>query len=95
MRMTAPLHDPLAVAVIFGFSSGIYRDDNERYAIHVVTDGEHSSEDEVRGQVGRTIVSKTRDSVHGVKIPRQLDVDVFWAMLEECCTIAEENGAKP
>jgi uridine nucleosidase len=95
-----PLHDPLAVAVLFGFAASkvegchpvIFEDDGERYTVSIVTAGEHSSSDAVRGQVGRTVV-KTSDIVgHGVRIPRKLNVDTFWQVLEECCSIAEKHS---
>lgn len=87
------MHDPLATAVIFGYDSGIYEDDNVRYAVTVVTDGAHGTDDALRGQVGRTIATKLASGTQGVKIPRKLNVDAFWKMLEECCSIAEMNGA--
>lgn len=92
---TAPLHDPLAVAAIFGFESdAIFPEDGERYLVRVVTAGEHGDLDDVRGQVGRTVVTKlAQGSKGGVRIPRKLNVDALWNMLEECSSIAEANGA--
>jgi uridine nucleosidase len=96
-----PLHDPLAVTVLFGFATSqvtgthpaIFEDDGERYTVSVVTAGEHSSSDAVRGQVGRT-VAKASDVVgQGMRIPRKLNVDAFWHVLEDCCSIAEKHNA--
>ena len=92
-----PLHDPLAVAVLFGYNDGeggsIFVDDGVRYQVEVVTDGKHSPLDRVRGQVGRTVVERVEDvgalGVGGVRIPRRLDVDRFWAMLEGCAARAD------
>lgn len=80
-----PLHDPLAAAVLFGYPS-IYRDDGERYDVSVVTDGAHSILDSVRGQVGRTVVKKAET---GVRIPRKLNLEEFWRVLEDCCARAD------
>ncbi|KAF2097337.1 nucleoside hydrolase [Rhizodiscina lignyota] len=95
MSRGPPLHDPLAVAAIFGFENdAIFPDDGARYSVSVVTAGEHGTSDEVRGQVGRTVVTKLPDgSSGGVRIPRKLNVDAFWKMLEQCYSIAEANGA--
>ena len=88
-----PLHDPLAVAALFGYEEGIFVDDGVRYQVEVVTDGKHSPLDSVRGQVGRTVVERVEDvgalGVGGVRIPRALDVDKFWAMLEGCAARAD------
>ena len=94
-----PLHDPLAVAVLFGFAASkmtsahpvIFEDQGERYAVSVVTAGEHSSSDAIRGQVGRTVVKASDVAGHGVRIPRKLNVDAFWDVLEDCCSIAEKH----
>lgn len=93
MNKGPPLHDPQAVAAIFGYGSGIFPDEPDRYTVNVVTAGEHSTVDEVRGQVGRTVVEKVAEGGAGVRIPRKLHVDAFWEMLESCCSLAEQNGA--
>lgn len=90
-----PLHDPLAVAALFGYSSGIYDDNGERYEVKVVTDGAHSSLDVVRGQVGRTVVKKIEgsrnDRTAGVRIPRKLHTHAFWEVLEQCARTADKK----
>ena len=83
-----PLHDPLAVAAIFGYGT-IFEDTEERYSVSVVTAGEHSNLDSVRGQVGRIVVERLTIG-KGVRIPRKLNVSSFWQVLEDCCSIAEK-----
>lgn len=88
-----PLHDPLAVAAIFGYDNGIYdNSEKETFNVSVVTDGQHSLLDSVRGQVGRTIVTKS-ETGQGVRIPRKINEDLFWSMLEECCQRADRSTA--
>ncbi|KAK4946303.1 Uridine nucleosidase 1 [Elasticomyces elasticus] len=90
-----PLHDPLAVAALFGYSSGIYEEDGDRYDVRVVTDGAHSPLDSVRGQVGRTVVTKVEAGpnglVQGVRIPRKLHTGKFWDVLQQCAQLADEK----
>lgn len=75
----------------------IFEDDgSERYVVTLITAGEHSESDAVRGQVGMTKVDKLLkpDMVgDGVRIPRKLNVNAFWDMLEECCSIADKSSA--
>lgn len=89
-----PLHDPLAVAAIFGYQDSMIYDDveKERFDITVVTDGQHSPEDSIRGQVGRTILTKS-ETGQGVRVPRKLNVNAFWKVLEECCAKADRDQA--
>ncbi|KAL8669567.1 MAG: hypothetical protein Q9168_005849 [Polycauliona sp. 1 TL-2023] len=85
-----PLHDPLAVAVVL-FDEG-YEDlgfddrHGERWNVTVVTDGIHSDDNHERGQVGRTVISPSKEPGDGggVRIPRGLDVERFWVVVEEC-----------
>lgn len=83
-----PLHDPIAVAVLLR-EDEIFFDDHqgERWHVEVVTDGVHSDIDEERGQVGRTVISKAEQG--GVRIPRSLQVERFWAMIDAALTQAE------
>lgn len=81
-----PLHDPLAVAVLLAdhpFSDVKIRfDDNdgERWKVDVVLEGE---------QIGRTVAVLAEDG-KGVRIPRSLDLDRFWEVLESCMAKADE-----
>ena len=85
-----PLHDPIAVAVlleavmdpIMNFSDN----GGERWHVNIVTDGLHSRQDEERGQVGRTMVTKSDHG--GVRIPRSMRVESFWRVLNRCLEAA-------
>ena len=90
-----PLHDPIAVAVLLFDHS--YEDLNfddsggERWLVEVITDGLHSDLDAERGQVGRTVLREASRVEGGVRIPRGLDVEHFWSMLEKCVDRAAEK----
>ena len=88
-----PLHDPVAVAALldnFGCEQLGFDDRaGERWEVNVVTDGQHSKNESVRGQLGRTVV--TRVEGEGVRIPRGLNVKAFWRALEECVQRAEDG----
>lgn len=89
-----PLHDPIAVAVILshvalGEPLEFYDNNGERWHVTVVTDGLHSDCNDERGQVGRTRVSKAAAHEGGVRIPKRLDVEHFWAIIEGCIQSAE------
>ncbi|KAL1995614.1 hypothetical protein VTN49DRAFT_1801 [Thermomyces lanuginosus] len=98
-----PLHDPLAVAVILSNlnpayaeahpSSVIKFDDRngERFAVTVVTDGQHGKDVSITGQLGRTVAEPKVGQ--GTVIPRGLDTDAFWDMLLECIDRAERCRA--
>lgn len=92
-----PLHDPLAVAVILSNLNSHYDQDKalrfddrngERFAVQVVTDGQHGSTPAVTGQVGRTIAKPTEGQ--GVSIPRAVDNEAFWDMVLFCLERAEQ-----
>ena len=92
-----PLHDPVAVALLL-FDRGkedLRFDDRgaERWHVEVVTEGLHSDSEQERGQVGRTIATKVTGSGCGVRIPRSLDVQRFWAVVEQCVQRAESRLA--
>ena len=88
-----PLHDPIAVAVVlFDQAEEDPRFDDgggERWQVKIVTEGLHSDLEEEQGQVGRTIATKVIGSGGGVRIPRGLDVQRFWAVIELCIQRAE------
>lgn len=87
-----PLHDPLAVAVIlFEGYEDLKLDDRkgERWDVSVVTDGIHSDDDHARGQVGRTVISPSKE--RGVRIPRGLNVELFWDIVEDCLRRVDER----
>jgi uridine nucleosidase len=83
-----PLHDPLAVAVLLaGFDDEATRidfDDREgrRFRIEVELTGR---------ELGRT---KANTAAEGVQIPRKLDTQKFWHVLNDCLERAEEQVGK-
>ncbi|KAL9103442.1 MAG: hypothetical protein Q9163_001505 [Psora crenata] len=85
-----PLHDPIAVAVLLEGPETVFNDHgSERWHVKVVTDGLHSEEDEERRQVGRIIIQKADGQ--GVRIPREIDVDRFWTIVDDCLHRTEET----
>ncbi|KAI4099582.1 MAG: hypothetical protein LQ339_005880 [Xanthoria mediterranea] len=89
-----PLHDPLAVAVILseGYEDLKFDDcKGERWDVNVVTDGIHSDDDHERGQVGRTVISPSKERGIGVRIPRGLNVELFWDTVEDCLRRVDER----
>ena len=88
-----PLHDPVAVAVVLAdqtnedlqFECG----KGERWHVRVVTDGMHSNSSDLRGQVGRTVATMAPAQEDGVSIPRSLNVNRFWEVVESCIQRAE------
>lgn len=88
-----PVHDPLAVAVILSdhLSETLLFDDRggERWHVDVVIDGIHSDVDEDRGQLGRTKIVKVGHD--GVRIPRGLNIPIFWNVVDKCLTIVEQD----
>ena len=94
-----PLHDPIAVAVILNdvaLSKPLAFEDNggERWHVTVVTDGLHSDCNDERGQVGRTRASRAAPHAGGVRIPKRLNVEHFWSIIESCIQRAELMLAK-
>lgn len=85
------MHDPVVVAVLLDsvLDGHISFDDRkgERWIVNVVTDRLNSLVEEGRGQVGRTVVTKSNSG--GVRIPRGLDVESFWVAVERCLQQAE------
>ncbi|PYI06357.1 nucleoside hydrolase [Aspergillus sclerotiicarbonarius CBS 121057] len=97
-----PLHDPLAVAVILSTLNPLYAKnhpdqvlkfddrDGERFAVNVITDGLHGTDVAVVGSLGRTVVEATQNAVC---IPRGVDLDAFWSMINDCIRRADECNA--
>ncbi|MCJ1236067.1 Uridine nucleosidase 1 [Varicellaria rhodocarpa] len=93
-----PLHDPIAVAVVL-FEHGIEElkfeygkgGEEESWEVSVVTEGVHGGDDEIRrAEVGRTVLKKVKEGAGGgVRIPRGLEVERFWTVLEDCVERAE------
>ena len=82
-----PLHDPLAVAVLLhdhaDSSTKIAFDDHggERWDIDVVLAGD---------EMGRT---KVKPAKEGIMIPRSLDLERFWRVINECLDCVDEKMA--
>lgn len=95
-----PLHDPLAVAAILStlnpaFASkhpnqALVFDDKggERFALSIVTDGQHGKDVSVTGQLGRSVATPIDGP--GVAIPRGVDLDAFWNMVLQCVQLADD-----
>ncbi|WEW55324.1 Uridine nucleosidase 1 [Emydomyces testavorans] len=95
-----PLHDPVAVAVLF---SNLNRsqmpdhldllrfDDNngQRYVVEVTTDGSHGNDIQLTRELGRTVATKAADA-GGITIPGSMDVDKFWDIIVDCLQRAEK-----
>jgi len=98
-----PLHDPLAVAVIFdgikGFEVPFYDYEEgdegrgERWSVEVLTEGTIGEAIKGETQTGRTLVQLLEKGKEGVKIPRSLDVKRFWYLLEECLARADATNS--
>ncbi|EEH45274.2 trifunctional uridine nucleosidase/nicotinamide riboside hydrolase/nicotinic acid riboside hydrolase [Paracoccidioides brasiliensis Pb18] len=100
-----PLHDPVAVAVLLSNLNNrsseskapefLHFDDRggERFLVNVVTDGQHSSDPELTGEVGRTLASLLEPGKGGVTIPRGVDVDGFWNVVLDCLRRADDWNA--
>lgn len=93
-----PTHDPLAVAAIFPeglLEKEIFADGNgERWDVSVITEGHHGSSDHARSgasQCGRTVARLLPAGTPGVRIPRSLDEDRMWRLLEGCLERAAEK----
>lgn len=60
----------------------------ERFAVQVIIDGEHGASDHVRSnsgsQCGRTVATLLPAHELGVRIPRLLDAEKVWRMLDDC-----------
>ncbi|KAI9692106.1 MAG: Uridine nucleosidase 1 [Bathelium mastoideum] len=94
-----PLHDPLAVAAVF--APALFDDrGGERWVVDVVRDdaiqaggeGEGGEEKKSVSQSGRTVVRKVESGGEGVRIPRGVDVEAFWEIVDLCLGRAERTG---
>jgi uridine nucleosidase len=65
----------------------------ERFEVKVVTEG--TLEEAIKGaQTGRTVVRLLEPGEQGIRIPRGLDIPMFWKVIEECCQKADAIVAK-
>jgi uridine nucleosidase len=97
-----PLHDPLAVAAILDGITGQeipfydyepgHKGRKERYEVSIVTEGTHEQALKGETQTGRTIVKLLEKGEGGIKIPRGLNVQRFWTVIEQCLGRADEKN---
>ncbi|GAB1310914.1 Uridine nucleosidase [Madurella fahalii] len=101
-----PLHDPLAVAAVLtgvgdqheipfcdydpAVEPGLAQ--KERYEVTVVTEGTYE-EARVGARTGQITARLLPPGEPGVRIPRSLDIPLFWKVLEECVSRADEANA--
>ncbi|OLN88544.1 Uridine nucleosidase [Colletotrichum chlorophyti] len=100
-----PLHDPLAVAAVltgtkheipfydFDTKKGKCVKYHERFEVTVVTEGSLEEAKEGKAQLGRTIARRVDPGSEGVRIPRGLDIPLFWKVIEECTERADRVNA--
>ncbi|KAI1112473.1 inosine-uridine preferring nucleoside hydrolase-domain-containing protein [Nemania sp. NC0429] len=101
-----PLHDPLAVAAIltgtrheipfydFDPAKAEGPVQRERFEVRVVTEGTLEDARDRGAQTGRTIARLLPPGEEGIRIPRGLDIELFWKVIEECCQRADEANAR-
>ncbi|KAK3329714.1 Inosine/uridine-preferring nucleoside hydrolase domain-containing protein [Apodospora peruviana] len=103
-----PLHDPIAVAaVLAGVGNGQHEipfcdfdpsatgagaGQKERYDVTVVTEGTYE-EARAGARTGQVIACLLPPGEEGVTIPRNLDIPLFWKVLEECVSRADATNA--
>lgn len=87
-----PLHDPLAVAIVY--APELFDDrDGERFEVSVIIDGEHGTNGIKRqtSQCGRTVARMLQTGEEGVRIPRTVQVDTLWRTIDTCLNRVESN----
>jgi len=104
IREGPPLHDPLAVAAILDgipeheipFYDHVIGQNGrkERYEVSVITGGTHEQALKGETATGRTIAKLLEKGEGGIKIPRSLNVQRFWAILEQCLKRADEQNGR-
>ncbi|KAH6650190.1 hypothetical protein F5144DRAFT_588730 [Chaetomium tenue] len=101
-----PLHDPLAVAAVLtgvgdqheipfcecdpAGEPGLAQ--RERFEVTVVTEGTYEDAD-AGAKTGQITARLLPPGEEGVRIPRSLDVPLFWKVLEECVERADAANA--
>ncbi|EUC32950.1 hypothetical protein COCCADRAFT_97267 [Bipolaris zeicola 26-R-13] len=89
-----PLHDPLAVSA--AYNPRIFDDrDGERFLVDIVTQGIHSSDKSLVGELGRTKVTKLPPGQPGCRIPRAVDLNAFWGSIESALQKADAVSPLP
>jgi uridine nucleosidase len=86
-----PLHDPLAVSA--AIDPDIFDDKGgERFDVHIVTEGVHSVDQKEVGELGRTKVTELLSGEAGCRIPRGVNLEKFWASIENCLKRADGDS---
>ncbi|KAM7189365.1 putative uridine nucleosidase [Naviculisporaceae sp. PSN 640] len=62
----------------------------ERYKVDIVTEGSYEDAREGRTRTGQVTATLLPPGEEGVRIPRSLDINLFWRVLEECVARADE-----
>ncbi|EXF84224.1 inosine-uridine preferring nucleoside hydrolase [Colletotrichum fioriniae PJ7] len=100
-----PLHDPLAVAAVltgtrheipfydYDAKKGNCVKYHERFELTVVTEGDLEEAKAGKSQLGRTVAKALPPGSEGVRIPRGLDISMFWRVIEECTERADRVNA--
>lgn len=65
----------------------------ERFEVWVVADGTHEEALAGTAETGRTLVHLLEKGEAGVRIPRMVNVEKFWNVLEECIERADTKNA--
>ena len=88
-----PVHDVLAVAATF--TPSLFKDnDGERFEVDVATDGSHRRTAAMltsQSQIGRTNATPVASGQSGVRIPRDVDCDAMWKLIDDCLSRSEES----
>lgn len=101
-----PLHDPIAVAAVligtvdeipfseWDATRSAHPSHNERFHVTVVTEGSYEEAKAGAKETGRTVAKPLPAGHQGVRIPRSVDVDKFWQVMEECIQRADAVNNK-
>ncbi|KAG7292564.1 hypothetical protein NEMBOFW57_002599 [Staphylotrichum longicolle] len=102
-----PLHDPLAVAAVLSGLGDQHEipfcdcdpagepglAQRERFEVTVVTEGTYE-EARAGARTGQITARLLPPGEEGVRIPRSLDIPLFWKVLEECVSRADAANAE-
>ncbi|KAI9689682.1 MAG: Uridine nucleosidase 1 [Bogoriella megaspora] len=90
-----PLHDPLAIVVIFASELFTIGDEGgERFSVDVVREDlaqTSRGNPKAVSQCGRTVARKAAKGEAGITIPRGLKVEAFWDIVGQCLVRAEKG----
>jgi uridine nucleosidase len=91
----APTHDVLAVAA--AFAPALFGDGNrERFEVDIITDGAYIAHSGmmtvIESECGRTVAKSLSSGEIGVRVPRKVDANAVWSMIDECLAKAEKTS---